>query len=127
MSSIDNVCVIFRSNPASHFTPTPIATHTLANVFSQYAIYRTQIISSVPGPYSCHYRNKNSNPENEIIRDIPDLGSDAMRVILSPGFDTNQNYPDETLVIYNIKCPDDKPFAYFNITHMDLEGKCEDR
>ena len=49
-----------------------------------------------------------------------------MRVIFSPGFDTNHNYSNETLVIYNIKCPDDKPFAYFITTDMFLEGECED-
>ena len=62
-----------------------------------------------------------------MIRKITEVGSEEdLRVIFSPGFYQDKNYPDKTLVMYNIKCPADKPFAYFNTTDLVLQGECED-
>ena len=53
------------------------------------------------------------------------MGSDDLLVISSPNFNMNENYPNQALAIYNIKCPADKPFAYFNTTTLALEEECD--
>jgi hypothetical protein len=65
--------------------------------------------------------------KNQDIEALSNLGTDEMRILYSPGFYSGEQYKNKLRVEYLVQCDTDE-LAFYNITHLDLQGKedCKD-
>ncbi|CAI8027326.1 hypothetical protein GBAR_LOCUS15632 [Geodia barretti] len=89
----------------------------LTAVIGQYSIHYTKLEGDGAGGIRCRVKRR-----NEQIRDITTVGTVHTKIIYSPGFILGEEYDNQLLGQYNIKC-DEGRLAFYEVTEIDLQGR----